>query len=308
MSNYSQYAATPTPVMSQAPGMRPMSAYGTYPYPMDASQETSYEQPMEEGVAPPVPEKTLAMAPIAKDADDSFGDISGSRDEEDSWRTDPELGPTPERARPRTSSRMYYASNRGSHRHSAVEPESRLDRPYVSSPRDSYVSPREEGRRSKRMSRGRHSRLSMLETDVRPLSRESRPRGTYEMQEAPELDSRAMLPDRARAAPPIPLRYLEEAAQETPSSPDDTNQQPAAPGYLGQAAAERVSVYLSQLPSFAKSTDMNELAPSEDGRTSRAGRESRSGRRRSRAPSMHTTRSRPVSTNGTQFHDVFDDP
>ena len=121
------------------------------------------------------------------------------------------------------------------------------------------------------------------------------------MEDAPE-------PHQAgAAAPAIPAQYLTGPEREPFTLVDDSNQRRVLSNQLGShSAAEKVSAYLSQLPSFDQSSYADDDAPAEQ-RTEAASGAGRISRRPSNASSMHTSQSRPMSMEGTAFHDTFVD-
>ena len=298
----SQYSGSGTPAMSQAPSVPPMSVYNAYPYAPEPSQEPEYMQDQDMSVAAPaIPERVLELVP-EKEANSSIGDLTGSQTADDSLTMnnsdhEEEL----DSMRNTSPSRLHYAGFTRPRR--MADPDSLYDRPYGEPTAPSRRTAREDNFVSKRQPRGRRSRLSVLDVAVQPVTREARaghPR-VYEMEDAPE-------PRQAGAATPaIPAQYLNGPEREPFTLVDDSSQRRVLSNQLGShSAAEKVSAYLSQLPSFDQSSFADDDAPAEQG-TEAAGGAGRISRRPSNASSMHTSQSRPMSMEGTMFHDAFVD-
>lgn len=302
----SQYSGSGTPAISQTPSMPPMSVYNAYPYASEPSQEPEYTQDHSMAVAAPaIPEKVLDLVP-EKEADSSLGDLTGSQAADDTLTFNHSDHEDEDNSmRNTSSSRLHYAGFTRPRR--MADPDPWYERPYGEPTAPSRRTVRDDGFVSKRQPRGRRSRLSVLDVAVQPATREERaghPR-VYEMEDAPEM----VVPASRRggaAVPAIPARYLNGPEREPFTLVDDSSQRRVLSSQLGtHSAAEKVSAYLSQLPSFDQSSYADD-APAEQ-RTEAAGGAGRINRRPSDASSMHTSQSRPMSMEGTMFHDTFVD-
>ncbi|WFD00507.1 hypothetical protein MYAM1_003256 [Malassezia yamatoensis] len=325
----STYASSSTQDMSQAPSVRPVSLYESFPYHPEPSEgmDQYYSHAPDQSIEP---EKSLPMVPADKQSNDSLADLTGSHgnassstltvSDPDQISLEPENRPTTRRPNPRHTLPRRVSSRNA---------DSWYDRPYGTPAMDAVRSPRESSRRQSRRHTPQHKpRRSTLEYPARSFHREERaaPLHTYTMDEAPEP---ANLPTSAKQnnlAPAVPIQYMQEANRDPFTFMDDTNQRRVSSQQVGsRSASEKVLSYLSQLPSFENAGNTGEAPATEfptastnparhssqgmadDRRSSRARHATKEANPRSRPTSMHTTHSRPVSMDGTMFHDAITD-
>lgn len=306
---YSQYAGTHSggEMTQAASSVPPMSVYNMNHYQMDEPAFLPEHAEQHHGHTPsPLIESSYDLAPVAKEHDDSIddtqsgpsnGEMEATVDEE----SEPEQRVVP---RSRSSTRLHYAGlPRGPARRSMLEPDFWFENTQDSLDMDSIPSTREEAEKQlqSRSRRPPSQRLSVRDVGPRPRSRSRR--RTIELEEAPEPASPAALaPAIQRSVPPTMLQYTTQGPpRESFTFVDDSNQRRVSSNMLGtHTRDEKVSAYLSQLPSFDESPGSElYVPPVSEGRTSR--------RQSQAAPSVRTARSRPVSMEGTMFHDAFDD-
>ncbi|WFD44568.1 hypothetical protein MPSI1_003236 [Malassezia psittaci] len=327
-SMYSNYACSSTQDMSQAPSIRPVSLYESFPYHPDTSQDIDqYDNQLQ--TQSMEPEKSLPMVPVDKESNNSLTDLTNSHGNASSSTltvSDPDQ--TYLEPESRSTTRRHHPRYTRPRRMSSTDADSWYDRPYGTPAMDAMRSPRDSSRRhSRRHTPQRNSRRSTLEYPVRSVRREERvaPLHTYTMDEAAEPANPHNFAGQNNVAPAVPLQYMQDADREPFTFIDDTNQRRVSSQQVGsRSASEKVLSYLSQLPSFDNAGTTSDAPATEapsaptdparhssqaiaQGHGSGARHSTKEAHSRSRPTSMHTSHSRPVSVDGTMFHDAITD-